>query len=230
MLIDDSDGKDALRGVWDSILMEGNQLPSLDNPIRILAYLDDINVITNSLHSDRLLHRAVWTVKSIGPELVTIMARRYMKLLKEEEYDFEHKAGSERTPLLENLLFPSEGRQTIARLLLEFGADIHAVDDGGSNALQIAMDGCLFLRNSKVTEEMLNLLIKAGADVNHCNKSGHTPSDTARKYRCWKKWCRALELSGLDISDVMMIDKERCRDFYDERDMRAEAGQTQSTR
>lgn len=217
MLIDESGGDITLLGVWDSVTLNAGPPPSgLDNLSKILAYLDDTNAITNSLHSPDLLHNISTAPDGAGAGLVPSMVRRYMKLLKEEEYDFEYKNRLGTTPLLDHCSVLSKSSLATSRLLLEFGADIRAVDNWGRNALHRAMGRYQIFTswNRKLLEPMLSLLIKAGADVNHCNGKGDTPSDTARKNRCWKKWCRVLKLNSLDISEVMIIDREQRRDLY----------------
>jgi len=223
MLTDDSDGKDALCGVWESMVSKGTKLRSQDNLIRILAYLDDTNMITSSLHCHTMLHKPLFQLVDTGPVRPLVMARRYINLLKEEGYDLDQKDSWGRTPLLDHLwVSPCEPRLEVAYLLLEFGADIHAVDCHGKNALQISIGGYLLARDRKLGEQTLGLLIKAGADVNHCDNDGHTPSDTARQAHYWKKWCRVLVLNGLDISEVVSIDKKRRRDFFERK--RQESG------
>lgn len=71
-------------------------------------------------------------------------------------------------------------------------------------------------RHREVLEQKLCLLIKAGADVNHCNDRGYTPSQYARGvHKCWDEWCRALESCGLDINEVLQADKERRKAFWE---------------
>jgi hypothetical protein len=139
-------------------------------------------------------------------------------LLKEEEYDFEQRDTLGRTALLDNLTTSSELSLVVTRLLLEFGSNIQAIDNRGQNALQIAMRG----NNRGVTEQKLSLLIKAGADVNHCDEDGYTPYDTALKSDCWEEWCRALEFNGFNISEFMGSDEEAEEELDEEWDREAE--------
>ena len=98
-----------------------------------------------------------------------------MSFLKEEEYDFEQRDMFGETPLLSQLSHTDGQSLEMVRLLLEFGVEIHASGGWGPNALQCAM-GSLALgedaEQRKIVEQKLCLLIKAGADVNHCDKDG----------------------------------------------------------
>jgi hypothetical protein len=61
--------------------------------------------------------------------------------------------------------------KAVVTLLLERGADIHAADKNGNNALtEAASKGC--------DRELIRMLIKAGAKINAGNASGLTPFET----------------------------------------------------
>jgi Ankyrin repeat len=150
------------------------------------------------------------------------MARRYMKVLKEEGYDFEQKDIFGMTPLLDHLAAIDGENLAIVRLLLQFGANIHATDIAGRNALQITM-GCNIWRSyRRDLEPRLCLLIKAGADIYHCDKYGSNPFDYARAIGCWSEWVKALESNGLNIFEVTIISMQGSQGIGEQR--RQESG------
>jgi hypothetical protein len=199
----------------------------------ILAYLDstDVNDCPSSL--DKSVRTRWWCEIDDHLDEEISLFRRWMRLLREEEDDV-YEMG--RTPRLH---FTCQGRKYRLRnqswemevFLLEFDAKVHATAKlSGINALQFAMLGwTLGWHHLKFWpgspgykfEQKLSLLIKAGADVNHCDKAGKTPSDTARdQCDCWDEWRRALESNGLDVDEVMNADEERRRVFWKRRDRR----------
>jgi ankyrin repeat protein len=65
------------------------------------------------------------------------------------------------------LLACTEGRLDAVRELVEGGASIHEVNEGGDSALSIAT------RNGRVA--VVKYLVRIGADVNVANSAGWTP-------------------------------------------------------
>ena len=139
-----------------------------------------------------------------------------MNFLKREGHDFEQKDEDGKTPLLSQLSVDGGQSLEMARLLLEFGANVHATTPAGQNALQCAMSRSNWEEYREILEQKLCLLIEAGADVNHCDEFGDTPSDDAREhYQCWDEWCRALESNGLNLHEVIQADEERRESFWE---------------
>lgn len=151
-------------------------------------------------------------------------------LLKEEEYDFKQKNECGRTPVLNQLATKGCLSLEMVRLLLEFNVNVHATDCDGQNALQCAMWSLRREEQRDIMEQKLYLLIRAGADANHCDEFGETPSDHARERACWKEWCRALESNSLKVDEVLRADEERRKAFWRQRGAksgsRVEAEQT----
>jgi hypothetical protein len=213
MLIDCSGQHCVLIALWECLLDLDSEVCGAGNLFEILAYLDNTNVIDEYLDSGNLLHALGRTSEpDCSAELIASL-RRWMEFLKKRDYDFEQTDMQGRTPLLDHL--HKDGRQNLeaARLLLEFGANVHATDFTGRNALQCAMSNMGWVgveMHRKTLELKLCLLIKAGADVSHCDKAGDTPTDYAQEhYDCWDEWCRALESNGLDVHEITHAEKER---------------------
>jgi len=146
------------------------------------------------------------------PDKFVQLIKTWMGFLKRNGYDFELQDTSGRTPLLHTLTRPGGQNLAIVRLLLEFGANSHAVDSTGCNAIQLAMSSNIrpkFPEFPEILEEKLSSLIEAGVDLHHRDERGDTPSYYARHfYMCWAVWCRALERNKRKIDDVVREDGE----------------------
>jgi hypothetical protein len=206
-----------LDGLWEVILDEGAEQDDIDSYFRIIAYLDETNVIERSLDSPSLLHAISWNSDANCSDQQIALSRRWMNFLKKEEYDFEQKDRRGRTPLLDHLSVDGGHSLEIGRLLLEFGANVHATASRGGNALQDAICSSRWEEHSEILEQKLSLPIKAGVDVNHYDEDGCSPSDYARIFERWDEWCRALESNGLNIDDVVQADEERRRAFEEQK-------------
>lgn len=217
-----------LNGLWETILVLDYAPHDADSHFKLLTYFD--NIIDESFDSGYLLYALPINLQPDCSDEAITSSRRCMEILKRKGYDFEKKNTVGRTPLLDHLAVI--GRQSLetVRLFLGLGVNIHATDIIGRNALQSVMYGSprerhrdiLEQRQRDILQQKLCLLIKAGADVNHCDDYGDTPSDCAREqYRCWDEWCRALESNGLDIDEVIHADAERHEAFGSRRDRRA---------
>lgn len=135
---------------------------------------------------------------------------RWLNVLKTEGYDFEEKDKYGSTPLLQNLSTAGGRGFAMVRLLHNFGVNVHAVDNFGLNAIQVAM---LSKHNNgeypDILEEKLRFLIKANVDIHHRDNFGTTPSyDALFNYSCWTEWVRALKSCGLSISRVLQDVRE----------------------
>lgn len=77
-------------------------------------------------------------------------------------------------------------RRDVAKELLKHGAKVAAVNRRGATPLHYAADGGPVVRtwNPAAQAEMINLLIKAGADPNALDKSGVAPLQRAVRQRC----------------------------------------------
>ena len=99
-------------------------------------------------------------------------------------------------PLLSlNLNTPNAALQ-IAHILLEYGADVNAAMPASTTLPETAGDTALlnlcrqlaFIDVSSLPQirDLVNLFIKEGADVNHQNAAGETPSWHAAEACCWE--------------------------------------------
>ena len=205
ILIGSSGDSSALSGLAD--LITTHLMPDdLDNVIAILTYLDKSGKISPSIHSHSLLHsgrRGTGRSQLERSSEVYRTFKIWVELLKEEEYDFEilDKAGI--TPLLDYLSCNGDESLIWVSLLLEYGANAHALGACGMNALWYAMDSSRWEKHRDILEQKLYLLIKAGVDIKHRCMHGLTPSIYAREYRdCWTEWCNALRRNGISIQHL----------------------------
>ncbi|XP_068913159.1 uncharacterized protein [Tenebrio molitor] len=122
----------------------------------VLSVKIEINEIT-------LLHLAVNGIKGNNH---TIMEERkkVITTLIECGLDVNQQCNRKTTPL-----HFAANDDVIAKLLLDLGANINAIDKDAQNALHIA------LQNSKVNTTIVNLLIDKGIDVDVRDKYGITP-------------------------------------------------------
>ena len=180
---------------------------SEDDILDLMTYLDKTRTIFVSLHSRSLLHPTL--IGSLTPQLER-SARIYevfgawVKLLKEEEYDFEQLDKTGSTALLAHLECSGAESLVWTTVLLDSGANAHALAANGENALQFAMRSSFDEQHRDVLEQKLYLLIRAGVDVNHRCSHGLTPSMDARQnFYCWIEWCNALSRNSLNILHVV---------------------------
>lgn len=139
----------------------------------------------------------------------TVLFHQWMSLLIEEGYDLETTDHNGDTALLGHAARVGAYNLYAIEWLLEHGANPNAVNPNGHNALMRSM--------ASIKEESepyrclvrvkLRLLLKAGCNANHHNKSGFTPSYYAIENSCWYEWCSALEYAGLDICNVLGEDR-----------------------
>jgi hypothetical protein len=173
------------------------------------VYLNrNTTICTPSTHKS-LLHVLVYDLTMHFPDEFVQVIKTWIRFLKCNDYDFELQDELGRTPLLDHLTRPGGLSLAIVRLLLEFGANSHAVDSDGCNAIQLAMSSKHYSEFPEILEEKLSSLIEAGVDLHHRSKWGYTSSHYARfYYKCWAVWCRALERNGRKIDDVVREDGE----------------------
>lgn len=158
------------------------------------------------------MHPSSWDTGEDFPDEYVQLIKTWMEFLSQNGYSFEVQDTLGRTPLLAYSSLPGGRCLAIVRLLLEFGANMHAVDSNGCNAIQLAMYSNTQWRQyevPKVLEEKLSLFIEAGVDLNHRDQWGATPSHDARcHFQCWAVWCRALERNGRKVDEVVREDGE----------------------
>ena len=179
---------------------------------RILSFISNASLqldIPSFTHY--LLSTLQWSDNLFNLFLETEMGilAEWMVFLKDEGYTFEQKLGFGRTPLLDYAYKDTAISLEKCRLLLEYGANIHATDHWRDSALHLALIGSGNGTDSKILVEKLDMLIKAGVDVRCCNNYGETPSYYARTFQCWNEWCMALEANGFNSEAVEGIDMER---------------------
>ncbi|XP_045461458.1 putative ankyrin repeat protein RF_0381 isoform X2 [Harmonia axyridis] len=151
----------------------------------------DVNVLDNEGNS--LLHLVAGFRPGRGKEDM-------MKLLfthEEFSQDINLRNNKGSTPL-HVLCRSSEHHIEPFALLLNAGADVHLVDDGGNSALHLAAAA----KDEGEKAEILSILIVHGAKVNMKNNDGLTPLEVLFKRR--EEEC---ELYPLDEGDPQIIEK-----------------------
>lgn len=136
------------------------------------------------------------------------MIRTMLTFVKQRGFDLNALNIAGRTPLLEHMQARGATSLVIAETLLEMGADPHAVDRHGDNAIQLALfsntawrEECApeFLRTSSefpaVLLAKLNLLIRAGVERYHKNSQGEDALSYAISCDCLETWNTALEMN-----------------------------------
>lgn len=208
MLIDGRGERSALLGLW--LWLTDTTTPvDADKLFRVLTYLDEVDLVSTALHRPSLLNYRIPNLGPSCPDECISSWRQYISFLKKGEYDFENKDVEGNTALLDQLLWMTCQSFEIARLLLEFGANVHACTKWGGNAFQCAMLSARNEEDREILEQKLCLLIKAGAEINHLDHYGSTPSSCARYFGCLDEWCRALKSNDFNIDDVTQADIER---------------------
>lgn len=131
----------------------------------------------------------------------------WVEFLIQNGYELETQNKDGRTPLLDQSFRTGAGSLTlILMLILEFGANPHASDSRGFNAISYAMltSNLEEPEGPKALEFKLFFLLEAGIDPSHRDNLGRTLSVFARlKCKCWTEWCGALEQHGILIEDLL---------------------------
>jgi hypothetical protein len=172
------------------------------------AYIDDIMPTCSFNAQVDLTHSWVWLR---GPsvsnkELETM--KSWLARLEANDPNLELQDALGDTALLAFVQSKGAKSLEVVHLLLKLGADVHAINRWGFNAMQYAMRSP-FGELPEIVEEKFSLLIEAGADLHYRNSLGATPSHGARcHYGRWKEWCRALDRNGKKIEDVVRKDGE----------------------
>ena len=108
-------------------------------------------------------------------------------------------------------LLRTKGRPSfkLAKTYLELGANPHATNGKEHNTIQCAMFSALSLFESdrrtedfRIVQDKLELLIRAGVNLEHRDSWGRTLSQTARQYGCWEIWCDALKNCGKSVEEL----------------------------
>lgn len=179
--------------------------------LKAQAYFEDKITTCIPTRAQSLLHANVCDLYHF-PDEYSEPIKIWMDFLKRNDYNFELRDENGRTPLLHNLGGTGEKSLAIVRLLLEFGANPHAVDSFGRNAIQIAISSIkyhpVYEGDREVIERKLGLLIKFGVNLRHSDEKGHTASCYARSYLCWPEWCWTLIQNGIVIDEVVGECKE----------------------
>jgi hypothetical protein len=135
------------------------------------------------------------------------LLHKLFTFLNSQGYGWEEHDVFGQTALL--YLLKGGGDVSILRLLIDAGADVHATDIFGWNALQCAFEGSRYSREN--LQVILALLIAQGVDVHHRDCMGRTPTDWVRVREDWYafNWCLALERNGLDARAVAIEEWKR---------------------
>ena len=189
---------------------KSTDLICIDDFYRTIRYLSEkiegvfgTNVLPPYLLKSLLIPLSRKATQSHCPDHQLQATKAWMNFLKQEEFDFECLGEHGETRLR---FFFSRSGLAIVRLLHEFGANIHAIDNDGRNALHYAMGSNCGPKKEfpELLEEKVSLLIEAGVDPHHCDNHGITPSIYAMGFcGCWSVWRRALERNGLSIDEVV---------------------------
>lgn len=152
---------------------------------------------TLSFRSDRFYTRSIF------------LFRRWITLLKNEDYDLERRNFSGETTLLSHAASRGGYSTEAVLLLLQNGADPGATNLDGHNALVCAMTSIKAAseRFRYIVQQKLMILIRAGCQIDQRDKDGFTPSFHALKNQCWYEWCSALEINGIDFGPESLADR-----------------------
>jgi hypothetical protein len=103
----------------------------------------------------------------------------------------------------------------VAQMLLQFGANPSAVDNGGAGILHFILRTISGCNNWNVTAEstqplktLMIQLINSECDPNLLDDDGLTPSDMALSPVAWVIWCEVVQAAGLDVLSVLERDDE----------------------
>ena len=101
-------------------------------------------------------------------------------------------------------------------ILLEYGADITAVDYKGRGPLHLTLKRCrsgteTLLPLSFMMKEKLILLLRAGCSIHSVDDYGRTPNDQARETSVKYIWMSALEETGMLDEDIKRTLYEKVR-------------------
>ena len=194
--------------MWSSIQSSDLECVSKSSVDQILAFLDKHTPHTIALINKNVLHGYGWHPRKEVTEKRMQLIRQLLEFLKKRGYDFEHRDEAGRTPLLGNMVARGGAGLATAKVLLELGANAHATDLEGRNAIQLAMCSNIVWKPKMVPFELssreftcvllgkLELLINAGVNLEHKDKYGSTPSRNALDYDCWDTWCKVLKQCG----------------------------------
>jgi hypothetical protein len=143
----------------------------------------------------------------------TLLFQPVRRLLT-SECDLEEVDGFGRSALLASV----EGvkRSHLAEmvdLFLQFGANLHAVDDGDAGILHYILrttSACNRAHTRQaifqsIKDIVVKLLLR-GCNPNAVDENDHTPSDLALSSSAWLLWCDALEAAGLAPDGVLRDD------------------------
>ena len=105
---------------------------------------------------------------------------------------------------------PSPPSPEIVSLLIENGADVNSIDNGGKTPLMDALDNRW--TGYPHNPEVVSLLLDAGAEVNACNDNGWTPLMYASRSCCPKPEIIMLLLD--EGADPLAINKLGLKAFF----------------
>jgi len=101
----------------------------------------------------------------------------------------------------------------VAQMLLQFGANPLALDNGGAGMLHFILRTTSGCNNGTATEECMKpmkelmvQLLKAGCDPNLLDEDNRTPSDMALSPVAWVLWCEVVHAAGLDLMTILERD------------------------
>ena len=181
---------------------------NLDACYRMISYFEK-KLVTCTPHGDHVMSQCWYFQDEVLPDEQILAIRAWVKFLNSEGPDSEQRDEWHHTALLVQLHSNWRLGVEVPRLLLELGADTHATDAQGRNALQLAMLYTDNYEGSDFLVEKLSMLIDAGVDIHHRDSWGNTPSYDARfEYDCWLAWCTSVERNGKEIFSVVKEEGE----------------------
>lgn len=168
--------------------------------------LAKVNVTDGPFHALDLL---AWEENPKWSKNAPQIVGKFFQVLKENDFDLEKRNDAGLTIFLTCAGWPGERGTEISRLLCKYGANVHATDKSGWNALHYAMLSQELSvrkgneRRDPYLEERIAFMIGVGVDLHQRSDVGETPSVLAQDNDCWDEWCAALERNGLDIGEVL---------------------------
>lgn len=202
-----------MQGFWATLQRIEDGEKSTEPLYRMLNFLENMMKRCTLPHLPYYLVVDGWTGRPPVTDEYVRLIRTWLKFLMRHGHDLNSTfAEDDATMILQHAQTNGERSLAIVRLLIELGADLHAVTSRALNAIHCAMFSNVphhEHEDPEILEEKLSLLIGEGVDLHHRDQWGRTPSYLAKyECRCFTVWCRALERNGKQIEEVLREDGE----------------------